>query len=130
MNIKIISFLGLLSVAACTGTVEIPNASVARSPDGTVTRMTGMIQGSLVGSSPVSMKSVDSDLTCAGDTNSNGIGSMQCSDGSVIAIEIPEEKYGTFSGTYSGTLPDGTVYVSGWGQFADIQQLEAALEGL
>jgi len=122
-NISVIPLL--IVVAACS--IPIKNATVTRALDGTVTQMTGVIQGSLAGDSPVSMAEIGSGVTCSGATNSSGVGSMTCSDGKVIPLNVPSDQYGKLSGAYVGTLPDGTVYASGWGAGADLVKLAAML---
>jgi hypothetical protein len=131
LHMKIISIatVGIVVTAfsACA-TIAIPNASVSRSPSGEILMMTGTIQGSLVSDSPVTMTATNSDLTCSGATNTDGVGEMTCSDGSVIDITVPPELYGSFSGSYVTTQDDGTVYAAGWGQDADLELLAAMLD--
>lgn len=112
----------LILLAGCA-TIQIPNATVSRAPNGELLRLTGTIQGSLIDESPFAMQSVDSDLTCSGSTDTSGQGQMTCSDGSVMEISVPSEIYGRLSGSYVTTLPDGTIYASGWGSDADLDQL-------
>ena len=94
--------------------------------------MTGVIQGSRTGDSPFIMQSVDiqMNLTCEGSTNSAGVGSMTCSDGSVFDVRVPPNLYGELSGSYTSTLENGWVVASGWGEDADIALLTQMLDSV
>jgi len=115
-----------LGLAGCT--IPIKQASVTQFPDGTTLRMTGEIQGRPVGDSSFALSEVGGGISCSGITTSSGVGTMTCSDGSTSNFQIPPEKYGTFSGSYVLSQPDGSITASGWGKGADLVLLQNLLD--
>lgn len=123
--VKIALIGAAVSLSACA--ISIKNASVSKLLDGTEVLMTGEITGNLFGDSPFTMQVIGANVVCKGATNRKGQGSMTCSDGRVIAINVPKDQYRKLNGSYVYTLPDGTITAIGWGKEADFDSLRKKL---
>lgn len=119
----------LLSGCAATLVTGIPisQAAVMRAPDGKITRWRGVVLGRPFGESPYEITEVSSGITCKGSSNNSGEASATCSDGRIITFKAPSRLVGSPTGSYVGTLADGTVFAAGWGLETDLGKLEKQL---
>lgn len=89
-----------------------------------------VMRGSLVPSMDFSSRfslAVDGEqTTCQGSTESDGTGTMTCSDGTSYELAIPRPPYGRFSGAYVDQF-NGEAVAVGWGDQADVDELRELL---
>lgn len=79
--------------------------------------LTGKIQPRMNFTSSFSTRSEDG-IECSGEFSNRGVGTVECTNGWRLNLQIPKELYGTLDGRYVETI-DGVGSAVGWGNQAD-----------
>jgi hypothetical protein len=119
--------LAASATAALAGCAEIkfPAAAAGRLSDGTIRVMTGSLIGRVNGTSNFDVASKDG-VTCIGQTQADGTGSVACTDGASGTFTFPKQAAGKFSG-YNVSVLGGRPFAFGWGKSADTEFLSGLL---
>lgn len=99
----------------------IPLVNVIREPSGKETVLTGTIQPKMDFTSTFSTRSADG-IECRGEFSNRGVGTVNCTNGWQLALQIPSNLYGTMNGSYVEAV-DGIGTAVGWGSDADAEKL-------
>ena len=133
-TIRFVLAAALLSMLqACEGTYEqlkamvkeIPLVNIVKEPSGKETVLTGTIQPHINFSSTLETQSPDG-IKCSGKFNSRGVGTLTCTNGWNLDLEIPKGMYGTPNGSYVETS-NGVGVAVGWGSDAKVDVLRAKM---
>lgn len=101
----------------------IPVVNIIREPNGTETVLVGRIDPRMDFSSSFTTRS-SSGIECAGEFSNRGKGVVRCSNGWVLPLTIPRNKYGTLNGSYVQAV-DNIGAAVGWGTDADPEIVRA-----
>jgi hypothetical protein len=103
----------------------IPLVNIIKEPNGNETVLSGKIQPRMNFTSSFSARS-DSGVECSGEFNNRGAGTVSCTNGWKLNLQIPQELYGTLNGSYIETV-DGIGSAVGWGSQADAALLRTLM---
>ena len=103
----------------------IPLVNVIREPSGKETVLVGLIQPKMDFSSTFTTRSEDG-IACSGKFNNRGIGTLNCTNGWVLSLAIPQDKYGTLNGSHVETV-GGIGTAVGWGSAANADLLRGLM---
>jgi hypothetical protein len=103
----------------------IPLVNIIREPSGQETVLVGTIQPRMNFTSTFSTSS-ETGIECGGEFNNRGVGSVICTNGWRLNLEIPTDLYGTLNGSYVQTV-DGIGSAVGWGSEADTELLRSLM---
>lgn len=99
----------------------IPLVNIIREPSGRETVLTGTIQPRMNFTSSFTTRSSNG-IECEGEFSNRGVGTVVCTNGWRLNLEIPPNLYGTLDGSYVETV-DGIGSAVGWGSEADADLL-------